>query len=273
MRATLEVFSLATGQRRVVLQTDRLIEAPNWSPDGQWLMVNADGRLWRVPLDRPALLPIDTGAADLCNNDHGFLPDGRIILSSHHGGQGAEIYLLDGGLHRLSPQAPSWWHGLSPDGLTMVYAAARGSRVIDIYRRALSGGPEQRLTFGEGQSDGPEFSASGGQVFYNCDRGGHAQIWVMEADGRSHEPLFSDERVNWFPHPSPDGRHLVYLSYPPGTQGHPRDLPVRIMLCDPEGQHRREVAAITGGQGTMNVPNWSPDSGAFAFVSYQAGGG
>lgn len=254
----------------MVLQTDRLIEAPNWSPDGASLLVNAEGRLWRVPLDRPRLEPVDTGAADRCNNDHGFLPDGRIILSSHHGGRGAEIWLLDRGLHLLSPEAPSWWHGLSPDGQHMVYAAARGGRVIDIYRRALTGGAERRLTFGEGQSDGPEFTADGTQVVYNCDRDGHTQIWIMDADGQGHRPLFRDDRVNWFPHPSPDGRHMVYLAYPPGTQGHPRDLEVSLVLCRPDGTARRDVVALKGGQGTMNVPNWAPDSRAFAFVRYEA---
>lgn len=252
----------------MVLQTDRPIAAPNWSPDGLALLVNEGGRLWRVPLANPALIPVDTGVADRCNNDHGFLPDGRIVLSSHHAGQGAEIYLLDGGLQRLSPNAPSWWHGLSPDGLHMVYAAARGSRVVDIYRRALAGGAEQRLTFGEGHSDGPDFSADGGLIYYNCDRSGHAQIWVMDAAGTGHRRLFADSRVNWFPHPAPDGRHLIYLAYPPETQEHPADLPVSIVLCDPAGQNRRDLLSFIGGQGTMNVPNWSPDGRAFAFVRY-----
>ena len=150
----------------------------------------------------------------------------------------------------------------------MVYPAARGSRVIDIYRRDLTGGPEQRLTFGEGHSDGGEFSVDGSRVYYNCDRSGHAQIWVMAADGTDHQMLFADERVNWFPHPSPDGRHLLYLAYPAGTEGHPRDLPVSLVLCDTEGGNRRDLLSFIGGQGTMNVPNWAPDGQAFAFVRY-----
>ena len=150
----------------------------------------------------------------------------------------------------------------------MVYPAARGSRVIDIYRRALAGGPETRLTFGEGHSDGPEFSADGGQIYYNCDRGGHAQIWAMAPDGTGHRQLFADDRVNWFPHPSPDGRHLIYLAYPSGTLGHPANVPVSIVLCDLDGGNRRDVLSFIGGQGTMNVPNWAPDGRAFAFVRY-----
>lgn len=271
MRSSLEVYDLTAGAR-VVLQTDRLIEAPNWSPDGADLLVNAEGQLWRVPLAAPDLLAVDTGGITCCNNDHGFSPDGRwIVFSAHHRGMGAEMYRVPRGggeAALISTAAPSWWHGFSPDGRDMVYAAARGGRVIDIYRRGFEGGPEVRLTHGEGQSDGPEFSADGKQIYYNCDRGGHAQIWVMGADGAGHRPLFSDDRVNWFPHPSPDGRHLVYLSYAPGTAGHPRDVPAQVVLCDADGENRRVVLAFVGGQGTMNVPNWSPDGSAFAFVRY-----
>lgn len=271
MRSSLEVFHLTKG-RQVILQTEQLIEAPNWSPEGTELLVNADGGLWRVPLTAPALLPVDTGGITRCNNDHGYAPDGQsIVFSAHHRGQGAEIYRISrqGGAARLiSPAAPSWWHGFSPDGQTMVYAAARQDRVIDIYRCPANGGLETRLTHAEGQADGPEFSADGRQIYFNSDRGGHAQIWVMSADGSRQRTLFDDARVNWFPHPSPDGRHLIYLSYPAGTKGHPRDLPVTIVLCDNNGKDRREVLSLIGGQGTMNVPNWSPDGQAFAFIRY-----
>ena len=267
--STLEMFDLATGPR-VVLTSERRIEAPNWHPSGH-LLVNCEGLLYRVPLDSPELLPVDTGFADRCNNDHGYSPDGRRLILSHHRGNGAEMFLLPaaGGEPALiSPEPPSWFHGWAPDGRMITYVAARGgSRVIDVYTMAF-GEPEQRLTHGEGQSDGPEFSADGGHIFYNCDRGGHAQIWVMKRDGTGQRPLFSDGQVNWFPHPSPDCKHLIYLAYPPGTLGHPRDLPVSIRACAADGTNLRSLLTLTGGQGTMNVPNWSPDSRAFAFVRY-----
>ncbi len=272
MRSSLKIYDLTAGAR-VVLQSDLLIEAPNWSPDGSELLVNAEGRLWRVPLAAPDLQPVDTGGITRCNNDHGYSPDGQwIVFTAHHGGNGAEIYRTPrhgGQAEVISTAAPSWWHGFSPDGHDVVYAAARGGReVVDVYRCPFEGGPEVRLTLGEGHSDGPEFSADGQRVYYNCDQDGHAKIWVMQADGSDRRVLVADDRVNWFPHPSPDGRHLVYLSYPPGTEGHPRDLPVQLVLCDPEGGNRRVIHAMTGGQGSMNVPNWAPDSRAFAFVSY-----
>lgn len=270
MRSSLEIYTLATGQTRVVLQTDDLIEAPNWHKSG-WLLVNGAGRLYRVPLAAPALIPIDTGPLVRCNNDHGFTRDGAAILFSCHRDMGSEIFhlpLSGGPATLLSPQAPSWFHGTSPDGNSMTYAAARdGKRTVDIYSKRHDRA-EVRLTFGEGHSDGPDYSADGRHIFYNCDRSGHAQIWVMQADGSDQRALFSDNHVNWFPHPSPDGRHLLYLAYPPGTQGHPRDLQVALCLAAPDGQNRRHVVAMTGGQGSINTPCWSPDSTAFGFVRY-----
>lgn len=261
------------GKRTEILRHRGRVEAPNWSPCGTWLLVNAEGRLWRVPLDAPELHLIDTGVAIRCNNDHGFTRDGRILLGSHHEGLGAQIYAVPvggGAPEKISSQPPSWWHGLSPDGLTMVYPAVRGgSRVVDIYTRALAGGPETRLTTGKGHDDGPDFSPDGARIYWNSDRGGHAQIWMMQADGSDQRPLFTDDRVNWFPHPSPCGRWLCWISYPPGTSGHPHDLPVRLMLADPAGHNRRALAEFTGGQGSLNVPSWAPDGHAFAFIRHE----
>ncbi len=249
-----------------------MIEAPNWDPTGAGFLVNMGGRLYRVPVERPRLVLLDTGALDRCNNDHGFSPDGQSIAFCCHRGNGAEMFLMPAGggeAALIVPDAPSWFHGWHPAGHSVVYVAARGGkRVIDVCKKALNG-PEILLTGSEGQCDGPEFSADGARIYYNCDRGGHAQIWVMQADGSGQRQLFADDRVNWFPHPSPDGRHILYLSYPPGTEGHPRDLQVALCLMDPDGQNRRRVVEMTGGQGSINVPCWAPDGGAFAYIRYR----
>jgi Tol biopolymer transport system component len=275
VRSTLAVHDLATGQSRTVLQTDAVIEAPNWDPLGGGLLVNGGGRLFRVPFDAPRLVPVDTGFAQRCNNDHGFSPDGAWIALSNHRERGAELFVMPaaGGTPKLiSPDAPSWFHGWAPDGRGVVYAAARGmKRVVDIYALRF-GGPEVRLTNGEGHSDGPEFSADGANIYYNSDRDGHAQIWVMAADGSGQRKLFADDQVNWFAHPSPDGRHVLYLAYPPGTVGHPRDLSVALCLMDIDGGNRRRVIEMTGGQGSINVPSWSPDGRAFAYMRYEIQG-
>lgn len=273
MKSILEIFDLPAGRSRPVLTHDGMIEAPNWDPAGGSLLVNGEGRLYRVPLDAPRLEPVDTGFATRCNNDHGISPDGKTIVISNHRDRGSEIFLMPatGGTPRLvSPDAPSWWHGWSPDGKRLAYVAARGgSRVIDVYTIAVEGGEETRLTMGEGHCDGPDYAPDGSRIYYNCDRDGHAQIWVMNADGSDQRKLFADDHVNWFPHPSPDGRHLLYLAYPPGTLGHPANLPVALCLCTPEGKDRRRVLEFNGGQGTINVPCWSPDGTAFAYMRYE----
>jgi Tol biopolymer transport system component len=273
VQSIIETYEVATGRVREVLTVEGRIEAPNWAPSGDWLLVNGEGRLFRVPLTKPELLAVECGPATQCNNDHGISPDGAtIILSSHHEGAGSQVYLMPvqgGAVLKVSPGGgPSWWHGVSPDGRVLAYVAAReGRRVIDVYT-LVPGEAERRLTQGEGHCDGPDFSADGRLIYYNCDRGGHAQIWVMAADGSGQRQLFEDDQVNWFPHPSPDGQQLVYLAYPPGTLGHPADLEVALVLCDPDGGNRRRVREFTGGQGTINVPSWSADASAFAYVRY-----
>jgi Tol biopolymer transport system component len=273
MKSFLEIFDLASGSARSVLSHDGVIEAPNWDPSGDSLLVNGGGKLFRVPLDAPRLVPVDTGFAARLNNDHGISPDGKTIVISNHRDRGSEIFLMPatGGEPKLvSPDAPSWWHGWAHDGQRLAYVAARGGdRVIDVYTIGIGGGAETRLTQGEGHCDGPDYSGDGARIYYNCDRDGHAQIWVMNVDGSDQRKLFADDHVNWFPHPSPDGAHLVYLAYPPGTTGHPANLPVALCLAAPDGTNRRRILEFTGGQGTINVPCWAPGGPAFAYVRYQ----
>lgn len=272
MRSIIEIHEVATGAVREVLAVEGRIEAPNWDPAGDNLLVNGEGRLYRVALANPALLAVKTGFAVKCNNDHGISPDGARIVVSHHTGRGSEIFVLPAGGGEpvaVTQHAPSWWHGWAPDGKRLAYVAKRGEGPIDVYTIAVEGGEEVRLTGGEGHCDGPDYSADGARIYYNCDRTGQAQIWVMAADGTGQRQLFADDQVNWFPHPSPDGQWLVYLAFPPGTLGHPADLPVALVLCDPEGRDRRRIREFIGGQGTINVPSWSPDSSAFAYVRYE----
>lgn len=270
-RSSLEIHDLASGTNRVVLRSPDLIEAPNWHPDG-WLMVNGGGRLWRVPLDAPRLEPIDTGACDRCNNDHGFLPDGRIVLT-HHTGAGAAIFAMREGSPPvpLVTARPSWWHGATAaggGGMRIAYAAARDDRrVVGLCEMDLATGAERRLTDFTAACDGPDYAPCGRVIWFNSAASGHAQIWRIGPDGPAVQ-AFADDRVNWFPHPSPCGGHVLYLAYPPGTEGHPRDLEVGLWLMRPDGGNRRQVVALFGGQGSINVPCWAPDGGAFAFMRY-----
>ena len=263
-RSSLEVYDLETGRTRVVLQSDMLLEAPNWHPDG-WFLVNAEGRLWRA--DDSGLTVIDTGSDERCNNDHGILPDGRIAFSSHNG-SGAGMHIFDGNrVTTLDLPRPSWWHGRDGDRFT--YACVRGDdRIVRIATLDLGTGQEAVLTPDNAHHDGPDFSACGRFIWYNSDITGHAQIWRMDRDGSNATQVFCDNHVNWFPHPSPCGRNVIYLAYPEGTQGHPRDLDVSINAMSPDGTNRRCLVKLFGGQGTMNVPCWSPDGQAFAFMRF-----
>ncbi len=274
IRSRLCLHDVGTGTTREVLGTDRVIEAPNWSPCGRYLLVNGGGALFRVPMDKPDLQKVDTGFATRLNNDHGISPDGRWIAMSNHTIPGQScIYLMpsDGGDPRqVTRRTPSWWHGWSPDGRRCCYTAMRHG-AFQICTIPVGGGPETCVTGGNGHHDGPDYSADGQWIWFNADTDGGMQIWRVRPDGRNRQRMTEGNRVNWFPHPSPDGRWVVYLSYPPGTEGHPRDLEVELRLMPQAGGTSRRLVSLLGGQGTINVPSWSPDGAAFAFVRYEPG--
>ncbi|QRM55681.1 PD40 domain-containing protein [Sinorhizobium sp. BG8] len=271
MRSSVEIYSLTTGSSRVVLQTDRLVEAPNYSRDGQFLIVNGDGLLYRIPVSGGELERIDTGFAVTCNNDHGLSPDGGLLAITDKTEFGkAAIYVLraEGGAPRLvTRNLPSYWHGWSPDGSTLAYCGIRND-VFDIYTIPADGGEERRMTNGEGRNDGPDWSADGSWIYFNSSRTGRMQIFRVRPDGSDVTRITDSLYGDWFPHPSPDGRHLLVLSYDGDVFDHPRDLDVRLRLMDPDGNDARILFELFGGQGSVNVPNWSPDGTAFAYVRY-----
>jgi Tol biopolymer transport system component len=274
MPSELAIFDIETGTVETVLRTERLIEAPNWTPDGQALIVNGEGLLFRVALDgRAELATIDTGFATKLNNDHGISPDGRLFALSDHAEHGKScIYTLpvEGGSPRKVTEAvPSYWHGWSPDGRTLAYCAQRDG-VFDIYTCPAEGGGETRLTDGKGHSDGPDYTPDGRWIWFNSSRGGTMQLWRVHPDGSGLEQMTHDERVNWFPHPSPDGRNVLYLAYENGVAGHPRDHDVELRLLPAAGGSPRALIKLFGGQGSINVPCWAPGSRRFAFMRYEA---
>ncbi|MGC2773880.1 MAG: hypothetical protein WA232_19445, partial [Candidatus Sulfotelmatobacter sp.] len=168
--------------------------------------------------------------------------------------------------------SPSYWHGWSPDGKTLAFVGRRNDD-FDIYTIAVTGGDETRLTTAKGLDDGPEYSPDGQYIYFNSERTGRMQIWRMRADGSAQEQITFDEFNNWFPHISPDGKWMVFLSYGNDVTGHPPNKDVRLRLMSvsggkPEGKITL-LATLFGGQGTINVPSWSPDSLKVAFVSYE----
>ena len=272
LESTLETVVVASTDRSVVYRTRDHMEAPNWSRDGKFFLFNRGGRIWRLPVAGGAPEALDTGGQIHCNNDHGLSPDGTQLAISDQAQDGkSRIYVLPvtGGVPRLvTPLAPSYWHGWSPDGKTLAYCAERNGE-FDVNTMPVEGGEETRLTAAPGLDDGPEYSPDGKYIYFNSDRTGRMQIWRMKPDGSGQEQITSDGYCNWFAHPSPNGRWLVFLSYAKNVKGHPANKDVLLRLMSLADGKIQVLAKLFGGQGTINVPSWSPDSRRVAFVSYQ----
>ena len=275
--SALETIDISSKDRRVAYVAGEHFEAPNWTRDGKAFLFNTNGRIQKLPVSGGKPETLDTGFAVHCNNDHGISPDGKLLAISDQSEEPHEsiIYLLPitgGAPRRVTQKFPSFWHGWSPDGKTLAYPGQRNGE-FDIYTISTEGGEEKQLTTAKGLDDGPDYSPDGKYIYFNSERTGRMQIWRMHADGTAEEQITSDERNNWFPHISPDGHWMVFLSYGKEVQGHPenKDVELRIMRINgdkPEGKIE-VLAKLFGGQGTINVPSWSPDSKHLAFVSYE----
>jgi TolB protein len=265
-----------------VLQVKEHYEAPNWHPD-DYLILNKKGKIYTFDLSTKAVKELNTGSANENNNDHGFSPDGKWLAISHNDrkdpstkGYKSAIYIVPitgGEPKKITREVPSFWHGWSPDGQTLAYCAERNGN-FDIYTISVNGGEEKRLTATEGLDDGPDYSPDGKYIYFNSYRSGHMHIWRMGADGSNPEQLTFDSNSNWFPHPSPDGKWVVYIAYlSDEKQNHLFGKAVKLRLLNRE---TREITDLTpeffGGQGSINVPSWSPDSKKLAFVSYKVEG-
>lgn len=278
-RAELTVIDLA-GKAEVILVADEVIEAPNWSPDGRFLVFNAGGKLFRIAATGGRPEPIDSGHLDDLNNDHVLSPDGTTIYVSSDDGHLYALPFAGGTPRRVSNDHQGlfhyYLHGISPDGRTLAYVAIEqrhDERQVNVFTIPSAGGPDTRLTDLSMPNDGPEYSPDGRWIYFNSElaasRPGHAQIFRMRAsDGSGLEQLTFDSLVNWFPHLSPDGKHVSVLSYPQGTVGHPADKDIVLRLMGPDGGPLRVLASVFGGQGTINVNSWSPDSQRLAYVAY-----
>ena len=285
--STLETVKVASTDRRVAYTAPAHFEAPNWTRDGSALIFNQDGTLHRFTLD-PAPYPsldlaqalaaqpsaIASGPQHQANNDHGLSPDGTQLAISDNTLGASHIYVLPttGGTPRQiqlqpTPDGPSYWHGWSPDGQTLAFTGQRHGD-FDIYTVPVTGGLETRLTTAKGLDDGPDYSPDGHWIYFNSERTGHMQLWRMHPDGTAQQQVLTDADNDWFPHPSPDGKYLAYLAYKPDVTGHPGGQLVEVRLLSLADHKLTTLAILFGGQGTLNVNSWSPDSTRVAFVSY-----
>ena len=271
-------MDVLTGKIDTIISIKAHFEAPNWHPDN-YLILNSKGKLYTLDLTTKKISELNTGTANQINNDHGISPDKRWVVISNndpkdssHKPYKSALFILPvtgGQPKRITPEVPSFWHGWSPDGKTLAYCAERNGN-FDIYTIDVNGGAEKRLTTTENLDDGPDYSPDGKYIYFNSYRTGHMQIWRMNADGSNPEQLTFDENSNWFAHPSPDNKWIVYIAYTSDEkQSHLFGKNVKLRLMNLSTKDIKDITPVFyGGQGTINVPSWSPTSKKIAFVSY-----
>ena len=275
--SNLEILDVGTGNTTIVHQYRGSFQAPNWTTDGKALIYAQEGRLYRFDLTTRTPEVINTDFATRNNNDHVLSFDGRMLAISNHSpadSNASIVYTVatTGGVpKRITAKGPSYLHGWSPDGRWLVYVGERNDD-FDIYKIPVDGGEEIRLTSARGLDDGPEYTPDGRYIYFNSARTGRMQIWRMRPDGSDQQQITNDNFNNWFPHISPDGKQIVFISFPlsVAADDHPFYKHVMIRLMPIGGGPARVIAYVYGGQGTINVPSWSPDGKRVAFVSNSA---
>jgi TolB protein len=278
--SVLHILDIDSGKLETLFASARPFEAPNWTRDGSALIYNISGRaenrgaLVRYDLATKQETFINTDACNRNNNDHVISFDGNTLaISGQAPGQGGQSCIftvpLTGGVPKqVTTATPSYAHGWSPDGNFIVFTGGRNNK-FDVYKISADGGREIRLTDAPGLNDGPEYTPDGKYIYFNSSRTGKMQIWRMNPDGADQQQITDDEYNNWFPHISPDGKWIVFISFPPDIdpESHPYYKECYIRLMPIGGGTPKVIAYIYGGQGSMNVPSWSPDSKKIAFVS------
>ena len=282
----LTIYDIKSKTTRVIYEAKEVFEAPNWSPDGKYLLINMRGKLFRISPDTDNAEPVAVALdpALRCNNDHNLSPDGKLIAisASTTSSKGSQVYVADAdgaNVRMLAATVPSYFHGWSPDGKYLSFVGSRNG-VYNLFRVPVTGGPEERLTGKPPYDDGPDYSHDGKWIYFNSNRAGNWDIWRIPAagagpDDANAQQVTSDELEDWFPHPSPDGKQLLLFSFPAGTKTHnDRMAGVQLRLMPMPGSklkpaHPQSVLTFFGGQGTINVNSWSPDSKRFAFVVYE----
>jgi Tol biopolymer transport system component len=268
----MEIIDAESLSRRAIYVAEGRYEAPNWMPDGKRLLFNRNGRIETIPVEGGAATLLDTGFAARCNNDHGISPDGKWLVVSDNSAENHEslIYLLPiggGTPRRITKNGPSYWHGWSPDGRVLAFVGQRNGE-FDIYNISTEGGEEKQLTTAKGLDDGPEYTPDGRWIYFNSVRTGQMHIWKMKPDGSEQTQVTFDDANDWFPHFSPDGQKMVFLTFDRSVEGHPENKDVMLRIMNMKDGKITVAAKLFGGQGTINVPSWSPDGRKFAFVSY-----
>ena len=142
---------------------------------------------------------------------------------------------------------------------------------------------DRRVTYvTPGRLSAPVWTADGAALVFHRNghmekipaAGGKPEIVEAANNNASEEQsldgkLPSDGFRNCFPHISPDGRQIAFLSFAGDIAGIPEDKDVMLRLLSLKDGKVRVLAKFVGGRGSMDAPSWSPDSRRLAFVSYQ----
>lgn len=275
LASRLEVMDVTTGDRKVLLESEHSIQAPNWTPDGKYLIYNSNGFIYRYELATGEVTQLNTGVATGNNNDHVLSFDGSLLgISSGHEGEGSAVYYLpitgSDNPKRVTQQGvgASYFHGWSPDKTKMLFTGNRNGQ-FDIYEVDVASGKEKQLTDQATLDDGSEYDPEGKYIYFNSSRTGTMQVWRMKANGKDQTQLTFDELNDWFPHVSPDGKTLIFISFPKEVDpaDHPFYKHCLLRTMPINGGTPTIKAYIYGGQGSMNTPSWSPDSKHVAFIT------
>ncbi len=275
----MEVLDIASGTRKILFESAHSVQAPNWTSDGEKLIYNSNGYLYTYSFSDGEIARLNTGSVISNNNDHVISLDGKMLGISSSVDNASTIFMLpvDGSDEPKRVTLPdaghSYLHGISPDNSTVIFTGNRNGK-YDLFAADVETGKETQLTDTDGLDDGSEYSPDGKYIYFNSNRTGRMHLWRMKADGSDKEQLtFHDDYNDWFPHISPDGKWIAFLSF--GTDvdsgDHPFYKHVTLRLMPVDGSEEpRIIAYVYGGQGTINTPSWSPDSKKIAFVSNTA---
>ncbi len=272
----IEEMDVFTGHRKILYSAPNSLQAPNWTKDGKQLIYNSEGLLYNYTFSDGSVKKLNTGFANQNNNDHVLSFDGKQLAISHHMGEKRTSTLftlpVSGSDNPVQITAVdsghSYLHSWSPDGKKLIFTGQRKGQ-YDIWAIDIATKKETQLTNTPALDDSPEYSPDGKWIYFNSVRTGTMKLWRMKPDGSGQEQVTFDEYNDWFPHFSPDGKWIIYLSYPKeiNPSDHPWYQKVYIRLMPVQGGVPRNIAYVYGGQGTINVPSWAPDSKRIAFVS------
>ena len=252
---------------------------PRWSPDGNWIAfqrgdsVRFDLFVVRATGGDPRQLTRD----NIMMAGLAWLPDssGLVYSSSRNGTMPYlptlnlwQVALSDGSVRQLTSGETSY---LNPDiSRTGALTAARLRMQSDIWRFPVDGTPRENtqarvaLTRQTGQVLTPTMGSNDKEVAFLSDRGGHANLWVLNTDSgeqrqitHERDPAAAVGAAVW----SPAGNAIAFVS----SRGNP-GLAFGVWVVDPDGSRARMVA--NPGLG----PGWSSD-GRWVYYATRSGSG